>query len=658
MVAPALTMLCNPIATAVEGVVASNASTALEVLSPRLRELGQKRRALQESLRREPAPVFTQISSRVGYHSRTHLTSDAADSVVVDLGRPFRIERIALVPITVNTPIYADKAYGFPARFRIDVCDQRNFKNSVTIFDSGQVDFPNPGPFPVSWSVEEVEARFVRLTSTQHQEYLGYYFWAVGELMVFSGGVNVAAGASVLSARGPEFPPTWGAANLTEGESQASLPIVFERSPSNGWLANQKTPVMDGKWVQVDWKTPKQVQQICLVPARPTDVADTPGMGFPLIYRIEGRADEAADWQSLYESTTPAEPHNSESPVVVQIPDVELSAVRVFALDLPKVNDRTQFALAELQIYNGGDNIAFNATVTASDSFSDEQFSRWYPQALVDGYTSQFRLVKWPDYLAKTKRRSSDLQQLASVTTEFEVQSDLVVQRAGYTATLVIVTLIVSAIVSAVRLRWRRKHASLKLREQIAGDLHDDVGSNLGGIALLSEVCCSREDIPDMVREDLREIQQIAQASSEAMRDIVWLVATPQGTLHDLVLRMRSTLRRIAGVHAVAWNENLDQSGERRVTLQLRRNILLAFKEAVHNAIRHSQAERIEVSVRVENRRFTFEVSDNGQGFEVDRAKLGLGIKNLKRRAEELRGDCQFYSAPHQGTRITFQVPL
>jgi signal transduction histidine kinase len=110
------------------------------------------------------------------------------------------------------------------------------------------------------------------------------------------------------------------------------------------------------------------------------------------------------------------------------------------------------------------------------------------------------------------------------------------------------------------------------------------------------------------------------------------------------------------------------QFPERVITAEVRHNLFLAFKEALHNAIKHAGASEVRISLAVEPANFTLTVEDDGNGFVVETSLAetpyvqpqgsGNGLANMRQRLAEIGGCCEISSAPGKGTRVTFTVPL
>jgi ligand-binding sensor domain-containing protein/signal transduction histidine kinase len=207
---------------------------------------------------------------------------------------------------------------------------------------------------------------------------------------------------------------------------------------------------------------------------------------------------------------------------------------------------------------------------------------------------------------------------------------------------------------AAYELRLASERRLNRLRLRIARDLHDEVGSNLGSISLLSEVMPkSTAGSP----EEVSEIRRIAVQTIESLRDIVWFLDPASDKLAEMILRMKEVSR--AMLPAVPF-EFETAGGEAPVvpSLEFRRNIFPIFKEILHNIAKHARARRVNISVTVTPRNFLLRVRDDGIGFEEARVRKGNGLKNLRRRVGDLKGKIDFQTAPGAGTTVVVSLPI
>ncbi len=202
------------------------------------------------------------------------------------------------------------------------------------------------------------------------------------------------------------------------------------------------------------------------------------------------------------------------------------------------------------------------------------------------------------------------------------------------------------------RWRVRREQQLDRLRLRIARDLHDEIGSNLGGIALLIGVAEQAHD-PDA----FQRIRAITLQSIEALKDLVWMIDPGHDALPDMLQRLRGIADDLLPGKLRAFTVTGDSAG-RRAPLEVRRNVLPIFKEALHNILKHARAQGVTVEIGLTERRLALTIRDDGVGMEPSAAPGGHGLRNMQRRAEEIGGQLTIESRPGAGTLIHLEVPL
>jgi signal transduction histidine kinase/ligand-binding sensor domain-containing protein len=223
---------------------------------------------------------------------------------------------------------------------------------------------------------------------------------------------------------------------------------------------------------------------------------------------------------------------------------------------------------------------------------------------------------------------------------------------------------VAAAIYGLYRYRLARLLAVERLRTRIAGDLHDQLSSDLSGIALASDMVSRRRELDEEDRSRLHVARDTALASVEALRDIVWYVNPQQDSLEALGARMRSTAQRLLPDHELDIRTSVSDSA---LPMELRRQLFLTYKELLHNVSRHARARRVEVRFEQRERMVELMVADDGVGFDPSREdptvadsapSTGTGLTSVRTRAAHLRGTVEIASRPGQGTRITLRAPL
>jgi PAS domain S-box-containing protein len=213
---------------------------------------------------------------------------------------------------------------------------------------------------------------------------------------------------------------------------------------------------------------------------------------------------------------------------------------------------------------------------------------------------------------------------------------------------------------AALRRSREERLAELEqVRRRIATDLHDDVGSSLSQVSVLSEVARQRARANLDPGEPLALIADISRGLLDSISDIVWAIKPGREHLSDLTLRMR----RFAGDTTSAANVELDFNAtdnehDLKLGPDLRREIYLIFKESINNLIRHSGCTRANVAFTNVDSSLELVITDNGRGFDTDRATEGNGLASIRQRAASLGGTLQIDSRQEQGTTVRLVVPL
>ncbi len=205
----------------------------------------------------------------------------------------------------------------------------------------------------------------------------------------------------------------------------------------------------------------------------------------------------------------------------------------------------------------------------------------------------------------------------------------------------------------------KRQGALERERARIARDIHDELGSSLTRIVMLSQ---PPEDGETPSEHDLANIHKTACNLTQAMDEVVWAVNPRQDTLEGLMSYVTLFAQEyITGAKLDCRLDLPESIPSLPISAEARHNLFLAAKEAIHNAVRHAQAKEIRVSLIFEATGFILEISDNGNGFDQHqpvKLKGGHGLKNMLERIQSVGGSCEIKSLIQQGTTVKFTVPL
>jgi len=194
-----------------------------------------------------------------------------------------------------------------------------------------------------------------------------------------------------------------------------------------------------------------------------------------------------------------------------------------------------------------------------------------------------------------------------------------------------------------------------RVRTRIATDLHDDIGSNLTRISLLSELAKQQSGNGKL----LGSIADIARESVASMNDIVWAISPQHDRLIDLTRRMRQHAEEVFTLRNIRLEFNAPLSdADIQLPVGTRRDVLLIFKEAVNNAARHSECSKVAIDFSTDHHALHLGITDNGRGFDMRSESEGHGLRSMARRASTLGGELTIDSRPEEGTTVRFALPV
>lgn len=232
---------------------------------------------------------------------------------------------------------------------------------------------------------------------------------------------------------------------------------------------------------------------------------------------------------------------------------------------------------------------------------------------------------------------------------------------------LAIAACVIGGIVYTIeRYRLARAIELERVRTRIATDLHDDIGSSLSQIAIMSEVISQRVDKDnDKVTEPLSLIAGTSREMVDAMSDIVWAINPKRDHLSDLTQRMRRFASDVMNARDIAFQFRVPASEKDiRLGVDLRREVYLMFKESVNNLVKYSECTEAALEFKIEGEWLLITVCDNGVGFDVGGATDGNhsgmgghGLASMRRRAEALGGSYLVESEKGKGTTVTLKIP-
>ncbi len=219
---------------------------------------------------------------------------------------------------------------------------------------------------------------------------------------------------------------------------------------------------------------------------------------------------------------------------------------------------------------------------------------------------------------------------------------------------------VIAAIGALYRIRINRLVREQKLRNRIASDLHDDIGSTLSGIKLFSGI--AEEKLKEEQSEALAMVQRINQRSDvmiEAMSDIVWSINPRNDSVENMLVKMKQYAAEMLepkNIHYEFISE--EKVLKAKLGLDIRRDVYLIYKEAINNASKHSGSTAVMIELRYKPGCFFMKIEDNGVGMDDQKKMVGNGMANFKIRAARIRGSLEINSERNKGTTVLLEVPV
>jgi two-component system, NarL family, sensor histidine kinase UhpB len=195
-----------------------------------------------------------------------------------------------------------------------------------------------------------------------------------------------------------------------------------------------------------------------------------------------------------------------------------------------------------------------------------------------------------------------------------------------------------------------------RVRNTIARDLHDDIGSTLSSINILSKIALVEKN--GSAENYLQRIGDQSSRMMEDISDIVWSINPHNDSMNQAVIRMREFSSEVLESKNISLNFSEKINDEIKLDADKRKNLFLIFKESVNNAAKYSNATNVAVRLEKEGHVLVMNVKDNGQGFDESTVRAGNGLRNLRERAHEINATINLRSQPGNGTEIELRLPL
>jgi signal transduction histidine kinase/ligand-binding sensor domain-containing protein len=201
-----------------------------------------------------------------------------------------------------------------------------------------------------------------------------------------------------------------------------------------------------------------------------------------------------------------------------------------------------------------------------------------------------------------------------------------------------------------------RYFAEDQIRSKVARDLHDDMGSTLSSIKIMSNIALQKNE-PVLALNYLKTIRQNATAMQESMSDMVWAINPENDNLEQVIIRMKEFSAEILEPLNIqyAFYEDGDFT-HIKLDLNTRKDFYLIFKEAINNAAKYSLCTAVMIHLHHNGTGIDLSIEDNGKGFDTAVPPSGNGLRNMKYRAQAIAASLSIESAIGKGTLVKVEI--
>jgi two-component system sensor histidine kinase UhpB len=197
-----------------------------------------------------------------------------------------------------------------------------------------------------------------------------------------------------------------------------------------------------------------------------------------------------------------------------------------------------------------------------------------------------------------------------------------------------------------------------RMRNTIARDLHDDIGSTLTSINVLSTVALEPQE-DGFLQSSMQKIKHRSSAIMEKMDDIVWAINPQNDTMEELLTRMKEFATELLEPMNIEYQfEEKGDLAAMKLDVRRRKELYLLFKEAINNAAKYSGCRTLTIRLEQRQGSLRMEISDDGSGFDVEQVRCGNGLSNMRERAASLSGKLLIDPVIGRGTRIVLEAAL
>ena len=223
-------------------------------------------------------------------------------------------------------------------------------------------------------------------------------------------------------------------------------------------------------------------------------------------------------------------------------------------------------------------------------------------------------------------------------------------QQGWFTALIILFS--AGIIYGIYRIRISQLNKEKQIRDQIASDLHDDLGSTLNSVKVYANIAAIEKDN----KQYLEKINENTQEAIRSLRDIIWVLDEKKDTLEHLLNRISQFAVPLCDAHHIQFSLQIDKAIYNNLLgREEKRNLFMIIKETINNSIKYAECNTISLSMTEEKKKLLIQISDDGKGYISDTLNDGHGIKNILRRSSEIHYMAKIDSVNGKGTIVSLK---
>ncbi|MBW7866970.1 MAG: tetratricopeptide repeat protein [Brumimicrobium sp.] len=210
-----------------------------------------------------------------------------------------------------------------------------------------------------------------------------------------------------------------------------------------------------------------------------------------------------------------------------------------------------------------------------------------------------------------------------------------------------------------IRQEMKRREEMEKIRNQIAQDLHDDVGSTLSSIQIISSLLKKQSPDNSKLSEGVDKIEGLSTNVANSIREIIWSTNPANDKIDSILTQLKKIAHEILTPSQIKFDFKEEiANGELIIDPKTRKNLLMIFRETINNARKYSKSPNVDISISQHGHTLQLIIKDFGIGFDENEITHGNGLYNLQKRAKEMNGKIDFSSEKGKGTTLNLTINI